>query len=109
IPAGLQFRPPSEQHDLPVKVAGTLAPRGRWVIRTGLRDCSGRTRTSRVSDRLANLVGSMQERTRSYPTAGGLRRTLEGAGLRVSVAPLYGNTPFNNWLLVATPVLPAQA
>jgi len=49
----------------------------------------------------------MQERPRSYPTAAGLRRTLEGAGLQVSLAPLYGNTPFNNWLLVATPDLPA--
>jgi len=46
----------------------------------------------------------MQERPRSYPTADGLRRSLEGAGLQVSLAPLYGSTPFNNWLLVATPV-----
>lgn len=103
----LQFLPPDEQHALLVKVAGMIAPRGRLVIRTGLQDETGRSRTSRLSDRFANVVGWMQERPRSYPTADGLRRSLEGAGLRVSLAPLYGNTPFNNWLLVATPVLSA--
>lgn len=103
----LQFLPPDEQHALLVKVAGMIAPRGRLVIRTGLQDESGRSRTSRLGDRFASVVGWMQERPRCYPTADGLRRSLEGAGLRVSLAPLYGSTPFNNWLLVATPVLPA--
>ena len=102
----LQFLSPEEQRQLLVKVAAMIAPRGRLVIRTGLQDDSGRSRNSRVSDRFASLVGWMQERPRSYPTAAGLRRILEGAGLRVSMAPLYGSTPFNNWLLVATPVLP---
>lgn len=102
----LQFLQPAEQHALLVKVAAMIAPRGRLVIRTGLQDESGRSRTSRVSDRFANLVGWMQERPRSYPTADGLRRSLEGAGLQVSLAPLYGSTPFNNWLLVATPTAP---
>lgn len=103
----LQFLSPHDQRELLLKVAAMIAPRGRLVIRTGLQDDSGRSRTSRVSDRFANLVGWMQERPRSYPTADGLRRVLEGAGLRVSLAPLYGSTPFNNWLLVATPLPPA--
>ena len=30
-----------------------------------------------------------------------LRALLEGAGLATTFAPLYGNTPFNNWLVVA--------
>lgn len=100
----LQFLSPGDQRALLTRVAAMIAPRGRLVIRTGLRDESGRSRTSRISDRFASLVGWMQERPRSYPTAAGLRRILEDAGLRVSLAPLYGSTPFNNWLLVATPV-----
>jgi len=103
----LQFLPPDEQRALLARVAAMIAPRGRLVIRTGLQDESGRSRTSRLSDRFANLVGWMQERPRSYPTADGLRQVLEHAGLQVSLAPLYGSTPFNNWLLVATPVPPA--
>jgi|SRR5690554_4136490 len=103
----LQFLSPPAQRELLVKVAAMIAPRGRLVIRTGLQDESGRSRNSRVSDRFANLVGWMQERPRSYPTAAGLRQALEGVGMQVSLAPLYGSTPFNNWLLVATPTPPA--
>lgn len=104
----LQFLPPDAQRELLARVAPMIAPRGRLVIRTGLQDRTGRSRTSRISDRLANLIGWMQERPRSYPTADGLRRILEDLGLRVSLAPLYGSTPFNNWLLVATPLPPPR-
>lgn len=99
----LQFLSPDAQHALLREVAAMIAPGGRLVIRTGLQDESGRSRTTRLSDRFANLVGWMQERPRSYPTASGLRATLEAAGLQVAMAPLYGATPFNNWLLIATP------
>ena len=99
----LQFLPHEAQRELLLKVVAMIAPRGRLVIRTGLQDESGRSRTSRRSDGFANLVGWRQERPRGHPTAAGLRQILEGAGLRISMAPLYGNTPFNNWLLVATP------
>jgi hypothetical protein len=30
-----------------------------------------------------------------------LRAQLEGEGLRTTFSPLYGETPFNNWLIVA--------
>lgn len=103
----LQFLPPEARRELLFKAAAMVAPRGRLVIRTGLQDDSGRARTTRVSDRFASLVGWMQERPRSYPTAGELRQVLEGLGMQVSLAPLYGSTPFNNWLLVATPGDPA--
>ena len=63
---------------------------------------SGRSRTSRITDRLAHLAGWMQETPKTWPTAAGLRAQLEGAGLRVSIAPLYGKTPFNNWIIVGS-------
>jgi hypothetical protein len=39
---------------------------------------------------------------RQYPRADALRETLQRAGLEGDFAPLRGNTPFNNWLVVAT-------
>lgn len=45
----------------------------------------------------------MQRMPRSYPTRDSLQAHLEAAGLRATFAPLYGNTPFNNWLIVAEP------
>ena len=50
---------------------------------------------------LAHLVGWMGTRPRHYPDAASVRAPLEAAGLRLQMTPLYGNTPFNNWLVTA--------
>ena len=84
------------------RIAGRhLAPGARLVIRTGLGDGSGRGRTTRITDRLAHTFGWMQEIPKQYPTRAGLATQLQAAGLAASFEPLYGNTPFNNWLVVA--------
>jgi hypothetical protein len=83
--------------------AKMLTPGARLVIRSGLGDSSGRGRTSRITDVLAHLAGWMQEVPKCYPTRDSLERQLGDAGLRATFAPLYGNTPFNNWLIVAEP------
>ena len=43
----------------------------------------------------------MRSRPRDYLDVDAVRAHLQQAGLTVSLTPLYGNTPFNNWLLVA--------
>lgn len=96
----LQYLTPDRQRELLDTVIAMLTPGARLVIRSGLADDSSRSRTTRITDRLANLAGWMQERAKCYPTADGLRMQLEGAGLRTTLRPLYGDTPFNNWLIV---------
>ena len=96
----LQYLTPDRQRELLDSVIAMLTPGARLVIRSGLADDSSRSRTTRITDRLANLAGWMQERAKCYPTADGLRTQLEGAGLRTMLRPLYGDTPFNNWLIV---------
>ncbi len=96
----LQYLTPDRQRELLDTVIAMLTPGARLVIRSGLADDSSRSRTTRITDRLANLAGWMQERAKCYPTADGLRSQLEGAGLRTTLRPLYGDTPFNNWLIV---------
>ena len=97
----LQYLTPDRQRELLDSVIAMLTPGARLVIRSGLADDSSRSRTTRITDRLANLAGWMQERAKCYPTADGLRMQLEGAGLRTTLRPLYGDTPFNNWRVVA--------
>ncbi len=97
----LQYLSHAAQRELLTTASAMLTADARLVIRTGLGDDSRRGRTTRITDRLANLIGWMQERPKCYPTADGLRETLEAAGLRTTFTPLYGNTPFNNWLIVA--------
>lgn len=97
----LQYLDAEKQRALLDDAIAMLVPGARLVIRSGLADDSRRSRTSRVTDRLAHFAGWMQELPKTWPTAAGLRTQLEGAGLRVEMSPLYGKTPFNNWIVVA--------
>ncbi len=97
----LQYLCADAQQALLRNAAAMLADDGRLVLRMTLLDDSRRSRISRIGDRAANLIGWMQFRPRHYPDVGSLRALLQQCGLQVSLSPLYGNTPFNNWLLVA--------
>lgn len=97
----LQYLDAAAQQALIGEVIGMLTPGARLVIRTALGDSSRRGQASRVTDRLANLIGWMQSRPKCYPNADAMRTQLAEAGLQTTFSPLYGNTPFNNWLIVA--------
>ena len=98
----LQYLSADDQRRLIANAMDMLVPGGRLVIRTALGDDSHRGRTSRITDRLANLIGWMQFRPKCYPDADALRAQLDATGLQTAFSPLYGNTPFNNWLIVAS-------
>lgn len=97
----LQYLSAEAQRHLVERVVSMLTPGARLVIRTGLDDGSRRGHTSRITDRLAHIAGWMQSVPKVYPNADQLRAQLEGAGLATTFEPLYGDTPFNNWLVVA--------
>ena len=78
-----------------------LAPGARLVIRTGLEDGSRRARITRGVDAFSRMLGWMNAGPRRYPEADALRARFEAAGLRSAFTPLSGNTPFNNWRVVA--------
>lgn len=98
----LQYLSADAQRSLVDHALSTLRPGARLVIRAGLGDDTARARTTRATDRLANAIGWMQMVPRHYPTREGLCAQLEAVGLAPTFAPLYGDTPFNNWLIVAT-------
>lgn len=97
----LQYLDAPTQQALLRDAAAMLDEDGVLVIRSTLAEDSQRGRTSLRADAWAHRIGWMQARPVHYPTADGLRQTLEQAGLQVQLQPLYGNTPFNNWLVVA--------
>jgi SAM-dependent methyltransferase len=97
----LQYLDAPVRDALLTATAAMLDGDARLVIRSAIADDSHRTRISRWTDRFAHAVGWMGARPRSYPTLDGLRGVLETAGLRVDTRALHGNTPFNNWLIVA--------
>ena len=97
----LQFVSPAAQDEILDAAVARLAPGARLVIRTGLDDGSARTRTTRRIDVFSRKVGWMNAGPQAYPDAGALRARFDAAGLSSAFSPLYGRTPFNNWLVVA--------
>lgn len=97
----LQYLDAQAQGILLDDTASMLVPGAKLVIRSGLGDDTRRGRTTRITDRLAHFAGWMQEVPKRYPTRDELESRLGAAGLAVEFRPLYGNTPFNNWLIVA--------
>lgn len=98
----LQFVPPQAHAAILDAAVAMLTPGATLVIRTGLDDGSRRARFTRHVDALSRVLGWMNAGPKRYPEADGLRARLDAAGLVSQFTPLHGNTPFNNWLIVAT-------
>ncbi|QDH68938.1 class I SAM-dependent methyltransferase [Marilutibacter alkalisoli] len=97
----MQFIPREAHADVLDTMVAMLEPGARLVIRTGLDDGSRRARVTRAVDLLSRMLGWMKTTPRHYPDRDLLHDRLAGAGLEVRISSLSGNTPFNNWLVVA--------
>jgi 2-polyprenyl-3-methyl-5-hydroxy-6-metoxy-1,4-benzoquinol methylase len=97
----LQFVAPDVQDAILDAAVAMLAPGARLVIRTGLDDGSSRARTTRSIDSLSRALGWMNAAPKRYPETDALRARFDAAGLAAEFTPLHGNTPFNNWRVVA--------
>lgn len=98
----LQYLPPDLQHDLLSRAASCLTrPGHRLVIRNGLTDDSWRARVTLATDHFARWIRWMARSPRSHPTRASLEAPLRAAGLDLTFTPLWGATPFNNYLIIA--------
>ncbi len=97
----LQYLPPDAQARLLDAAIGMLSADGVLVIRSGLDDGGARIRATGAFDRVAARLGWMKSPPLRYPREAELRARLDAAGLQSTFSPLRGNTPFNNYLIVA--------
>lgn len=97
----LQYIDPPSQARLLAGAIDMLTPGALLVIRTGLEDGSRRARLTHAVDAFSNLLGWMNTGPKRYPNEAQLRATFEAAGLESRFSALHGNTPFNNWRIVA--------
>lgn len=97
----LQFIPPAAQERTLDAAIAMLTPGAKLVIRTGLQDGSRRARITRAVDVFSRRLGWMNAGPSRYPDADELRARFASAGLQARFTPLFGNTPFNNWRVVA--------
>lgn len=99
----LQYLPSQAQGSLLSQAAQCVSKEGRLVIRTGLADGTWRSAMTRATDRFGHLVGWMKTSFKAQPSAQELRQVLKRHGLHAEFKPLWGRTPFNNWLVIARP------
>lgn len=97
----LQYLPPARVPVLITEAAACVTAHGRLIIRTGLQAAGWRTGVTRAADWLARAVQWMNVAPRAYPTRESLLDQLTAQGLIAEFRPLWGNTPFNNWLVMA--------
>lgn len=97
----LQYLPAEVQAQLLKRSAACLIPGARLVVRTGLADGGWRARVTRAADVFARVLRWMNTAPLRYPTRDGLAAQLDALGLRAEFRPLWGRTPFNNWLVIA--------
>lgn len=95
----LQFFTPPEQEALLNLAAARVAPGGKLVIRSGLRDNSRRFKITVFCDYFAKASFWMKAAPTHYPAAEDFERVLAPHG-NVRIIPLWGATPFNNHLIV---------
>ena len=95
----LQYLDADGQITLLRQAAARVAPGGRLVIRTSLDAHSWRFTLSRLGDWIAAMTRWTYAPVH-YPHAETILSTLATAGLRGTIRPLWGRTPFNNWLAV---------
>lgn len=96
----LQYLPQQAQGLLLEQAAQCVSKQGKLVIRTGLADGTWRSAMTRATDRFGHLVGWMKTSFKAQPSAQELRTVLRKHGLQADFKPLWGRTPFNNWLVV---------
>lgn len=94
----LQYFPELERTRLLEEAASRVAPGALLVLRTGLAAPGWRFRVTRLMDHFANAANWMKAPPLHYPTAPEIENVLRSAGLQGSLTPLWGRTPFNNWL-----------
>ena len=88
----------AEQSHLLERAARSVPPGGVVVIRTGLRDGTWRYRVTRAAEALARAVHWTKAERLNFPTRAVLMDSFPG--FAADIMPLWGSTPFNNYLFV---------
>lgn len=97
----LHYLPAVRQGPLLAQLAGHVAPGAQLVIRNVLRARHWRFHATVLEERVLHATGWMRVPPAHYPTADEVMTPLREAGLLTSIAPLWGRTPFNSYLILA--------
>lgn len=95
----LQYNNERDQEGILRKASEAVAPGGLLIIRSGLNDSSKRSKISKLADRFGSFISWIKPSVHEFPTETFVSNILQSEGLQGESQPLWGNTPFNNYLL----------
>jgi 2-polyprenyl-3-methyl-5-hydroxy-6-metoxy-1,4-benzoquinol methylase len=98
----LHYLEREEQQTLLRESVARVAPGACLIVRSVLRDRGWRFRVTVIEERVIHAMRWMRSPARHFPLREEIEQPLRDAGLVVDVRPLWGNTPFNSFVLVAT-------
>jgi ubiquinone/menaquinone biosynthesis C-methylase UbiE len=96
----LQYFDAQSQRGILDNAARAVPPGGKVIIRQALRDRSWRYRLTELVDGAARTMGWMKAENLEFPTREAVSAPF--AGFAADIRPLWGNMPYNNYLLVFT-------
>jgi 2-polyprenyl-3-methyl-5-hydroxy-6-metoxy-1,4-benzoquinol methylase len=94
----LQYFHDDDQQRVLSNIARAIPPNGVAIIRQGIRDESWRHRVTRAADAFARASRWMRAERLNFPSREQV--TAAFAGFETEITPLWGRTPFNNYLFV---------
>lgn len=97
----LHYMPAGEQQRALVAAASRVPRGGLLLIRNVLREATWRFRATVAEERFARALRWMRFPVGHYPSREELEAPLAAMGFVVRIAPLWGRTPFNSYLIVA--------
>ena len=98
----LQFFDPAEQRTLLKLASARVAPGGKLIIRSGVLERNVRFGVTWLVDLFAKATFWMKAAPVHYPTREFFQEVLESEGFHVEIKPLWGITPFNNFMILGT-------
>ena len=97
----LHYLPAAEQQRLLREAAARVGPGALLIIRNVLRARGWRFHATRFEEHFIYAIGWMRSPARHFPERNEIEAPLLSAGLCVEVRPLWGNTPFNSFMIIA--------
>lgn len=97
----LHYLDQTDQQALLREAAARVAPGAALIARNVLREPGWRFYATVLEERLIYAIRWMRSPARHYPDRAEIEAPLRAAGLVVDTRPLWGNTPFNSFMIVA--------
>lgn len=96
----LHYFSDDEQRAMLERVAEVVPPGGMVIIRDAVRDDSWRYRVTYAQETMSRIIAWLKAERLRFPTRESIVEPMRRAGFTEEVIPMWGNTPFNNYLFV---------